>query len=181
MPRTLSPTLTTVKNTNQAHTTLLLDLTAGAQQHHFASKSLTFAGNAYVPRLAFDGSITHRRSLELDTATVQVENASLFFTELLKTLTLEGATASLRRLFLEADETVTIFDGIVSSCRIERGAAELRLTSRLDPSATRIPQRFYNGPEFEALTRELEQTVPPVPANAHFENEQHPFWEDYAI
>ncbi len=43
------------------------------------------------------------------------------------------------------------------------------------------------GPEFEALTGELEQTVPPVPppepvpANAHFENEQHPFWEDYAI
>ena len=44
--RVLSPALTAVKDTNQAHTALLLDLTAGAQQHHFASKSLTFAGNA---------------------------------------------------------------------------------------------------------------------------------------
>ena len=144
MARSLSAALTAVKNTNQAHTHLLLDLLAGAQLLYFADMTLTFGGNAYLPRLTFEDSLTQHRSLQLDRATVVVENGSLYFTELMKTVTLDGATATLRRLYSEADEAVTIFGGSIASVRIERRRAELVMTSGLDPSARRIPERVYS-------------------------------------
>ena len=142
--RALSPTLTAVKDSNLSHTHLLLDVVAGAQLFYFADMTLTFAGNAYLPRLTFEDSLTQHRSLQLDRATVVVENGSLYFTELMKTVTLEGATATLRRLYSEADEAVTIFGGSIASVRIERRRAELVMTSGLDPSARRIPERVYS-------------------------------------
>ena len=145
MARTLSSTLTAVKDSNQAHTHLLLGVTAGAQPFFFADQTLRFVGNDYVPRLTFSDTINHTRSLQLDRAVVGVENASLFVSDLLETVTLEGATATLRRLYAEADEAVAIFDGRVASCRIERGKAEIVLTSGLDPTARKVPERFYSG------------------------------------
>ena len=136
--------LTAVKDTNEAHTHLLLDLLAGAQSLYFADMTLTFAGNAYLTRLTFEDSLTQHRSLQLDRATVVVENTELYFTELMKTVTLDGATAKLRRLYAEADEAVVIFDGRVASCRIERRRAELALISGLDPTARRVPERVYS-------------------------------------
>ena len=107
--------------------------------------TLRFGGNDYTPKLTFDDTITHHRSLALDTATVAVENASLYFTDLLKTVTLEGATATLRRFYAEADEAVTIFQGKVSACRIERRRADISLMSGLDPTAQKVPERFYSS------------------------------------
>ena len=144
MPRTLSSTLAAVKGTNTAHTHLLLDVVAGAQPFYFADMTMRFAGNDYLPRLTFEDSLTQHRSLQLDRAVVVVENASLYFTELMKTVTLDGATAKLQRLYSEADEVVVIFDGRVASCRIERRHAELVLISGLDPTARRIPERVYS-------------------------------------
>ncbi len=123
--RVLSPALTAVKDTNTAHTHLLLDVVAGAQLFYFADMTLSFGGNAYLPRLTFEDSLTQHRSLQLDRAAVVVENGSLYFTELMKTVTLDGATATLRRLYSEADEAVTIFGGSIASVRIERRRAEL--------------------------------------------------------
>ena len=142
--RSLSATLTTVKDTNTAHTHLLLDVVAGAQSFFFADMTLRFGGNDYLPRLTFEDSVTQHRSLQLDRATVVVENGSLYFTELMKTVTLEGATATLRRLYSEADEAVTIFGGSVASVRIERRRAELVMIAGLDPTARRIPERVYS-------------------------------------
>ncbi len=142
--RVLSPTLTAVKDTNTAHTHLLLDVVAGAQPFYFADMTMRFAGNDYLPRLTFEDSLTQHRSLQLDRAVVVVENASLYFTDLMKTVTLDGATAKLRRLYAEAGEAVAIFDGRVASCRIERRHAELVLISGLDPTARRIPERVYS-------------------------------------
>ncbi len=187
MPRTISANLQTLVASNTAHTVMLLDLVAGATTKRFAGRTLTFEGNSYEPRLTLAGSITHRRSLQLDSAVAGIENASLFFTDLLKAITLEGASAKLRRLYLDVWETITVFEGIVSTCRVERGSAQITITSRLDPSATRVPQRFYNGPDFEALTRAVAATVPPPPppdplaANSDFGSEMDPFWEDYQI
>ena len=62
----------------------------------------------------------------------------------MKTVTLEGATATLRRLYSEADEAVTIFGGSIASVRIERRRAELVMISGLDPTARRIPERVYS-------------------------------------
>ena len=144
MPRTLSAALTAVKDSKTAHTHLLLDVVAGAQSFYFADMTLTFGGNDYLPRLTFEDSLTQHRSLQLDRATVVVENGSLYFTELMKTVTLDGATATLRRLYSEADEAVTIFGGSIASVRIERRRAELVMTSGLDPTARRIPERVYS-------------------------------------
>ena len=123
--RALAAAVTAVKDTNQAHTHLLLDVTAGAQPFFFADQTLRFRGNDYVPRLTFSDTINHTRSLQLDRAVVGVENASLFVSDLLETVTFEGATATLRRLYAEADEAVTIFGGSIASVRIERRRAEL--------------------------------------------------------
>ncbi len=145
MARNLSSELVAVLATKRVHSHLLLDVTAGAQPFFFADQTLRFGGNDYVPRLAFSDTIKHSRSLQLDRAVVAVENASLFVSDLLETVTFEGATATLRRLYAEADEAVAIFDGQIASCRIERGKAEIVLTSGLDPTARKAPERFYSG------------------------------------
>lgn len=144
MPRTLSATLAAVKDTNKAHTHLLLDIVAGGQPLYFADTTLRFDANDYLPRLSFEDSIQQHRSLQLDRATVVVENGSLFWTELMKTVTLEGATATISRLYSEADEAVAIFTGSIASCRIEQRRAELAIVSGLDPTARRIPERVYS-------------------------------------
>ena len=141
MPRTVSSTLSAVKDTNTAHTHLLLDVVAGAQSFYFADMTMRFAGNDYLPRLTFEDSLTQHRSLPArPRAVVVVENASLYFANLMKTVTLDGATAKLRRLYAEADEAVVVFDGRVASCRIERRHAELGFIAKDTPVSMDITQ-----------------------------------------
>ncbi len=184
MPRTLSATLAAVAAANRAPTVLLLDVDIAGSMFYWAERSTIFGGNTYEPRLAFDGGVRLLRSLQLDSADVQVENVSLAVTELLKTEFIPGAAATLRRLYVSAGEAITIFDGIVADAAIEQQTARFRIVSRLDPTAFQVPERSYSEPEFEYLTRELEQLTPPTPApaapsvNDDFEAEMDPY-DDY--
>lgn len=143
MPRTLSATLTTVLATNQAPTALLLDLVTAGVPRYIASRSLTWGGNAYAAGLIFDGTIKQVRSIQLDSASVSWQNVDLGVSEIIKTDLMQGSLATLRRLYLTAQETVVIFSGIVADAEIDGRQARLRLTSRLNPSDHRLPQRSY--------------------------------------
>lgn len=143
MPRTLSASLSGVLAGNDAPTALLLDLETAGVPRYIASRSITWAGNVYPAGLIYEGSVKQSRSLQLDSATVGWQNVDLEFSEILKTDLLQGSLATVKRLYLTAQETVTIFDGIVAAGEIEGRSARLRLVSKLDPSSHRLPQRSY--------------------------------------
>ena len=149
MARTLSSTLQAVVATNAAATALLLDLTVAGTPHYIATRGLTFGGNAYVPELsAGSGNIRSLRSLQIDTAVVEWQNVDLTVSELIKSQLIQGSTAVLKRLYLPANEALTIFDGLVTDAQIEDRAASpvatLRLATKLDPTAVRLPARAYS-------------------------------------
>ena len=145
MARTLSAAVTTLKDTKRAHTRMLFDLDVAGTLYYWADESLSFGGNTYGANLIVDDAVRNRRSLQLDTAAVTVQNVTLFASELLKTEFLPGSKATLRRLFLEAEEAVTIFEGLVGAAEIDEPDMQLRLVSALDPTAARAPERFYSN------------------------------------
>jgi len=144
MPRTFSPALTALLATNRARSVLLLDLVAGAETWRIATHAISFAGADYLAYLRFDQPLRRTRSLQLDRLSVEVQNANLWFANLQRTYTLEGATATLRRLYPDAGETVHLFEGRVAAPYTAYTTGRLEIVSALDPGKQTVPMFSYS-------------------------------------
>jgi len=142
--RTLSTELQEVTATRKPATALLLDLTVDGTPYRIADRTIAFGGEAYAMGLKVDGGIRYHRSLQLDGGAVKVENITRFMSVLQAQEFVQGSPAVLRRLYIEAEEALVIFDGVVADVSIDGADATLRLVSRLDPTARRIPARTYS-------------------------------------
>ena len=145
MPRSLSAAITAAVATKAPATAHLLDLTVDGTPHYIADRSIVFGGNSYAPGLTVDSGIRLHRSLQLDGGTVKIQNVTRFFSVLQANEFIPGSPAVLRRLYLQAQEALVIFDGVCDTPAIDELNATLKLVSRLDPTARRIPTRTY-GP-----------------------------------
>ena len=135
--------------TNAAATALLFDLTVAGTPYFLATRGLSFGGNAYTAALgAGSGRIRYLRSLQIDTCQVEWQNVDLGVSEIIKSQLMQGSPGVLRRLYLQANEAVTVFDGLVTGASIEdrhtSPVAHLRLATKLDPTAVRLPARAYS-------------------------------------
>jgi hypothetical protein len=145
MARTLSSELQAVVATRKPAAALLLDLTVDGTPYYIADRTIAFGGEAYVPGLTVEGGLRYHRSLQLDGGAVKVENITRFMSVLQAQEFVQGSPAVLRRLYIEAEEALVIFDGVVADVSLDSVDATLRLVQRLDPTARRIPARTY-GP-----------------------------------
>jgi hypothetical protein len=142
--RTLSTELQEVTATRRPATTLLLDLTVDGTPFYIADRTIAFGGEAYAMGLSVDGGIRYHRSLQLDGGAVKVENITRFMSVLQAEAFVQGSPAVLRRLYIEAEEALVIFDGVVADVSLDAENATLRLVQRLDPTARSIPERTYS-------------------------------------
>jgi hypothetical protein len=144
MARTFSATLQQVVGTKKPATALLLDLTVDAVTYRIADRTIAFGGEDYVPGLTVDSGVRVHRSLQLDGGAVKVENITRFFSILQAEQFVQGSAATLRRLYVQAEEALVIFDGVVADVSLDGNDAALRLVSLLDPAGRRIPTRTYS-------------------------------------
>lgn len=145
MARNFSATLQAVVATKKPATALLLDLTVDVTTYRIADRTIQFGGNTYAPGLTVESGSRLHRSLQLDGGSVKVENVTRFMPIIQAEQFVQGSAAVLRRLYIQAEEAVILIDGVVADVQIDGADATLRVVSRLDPTARKIPARTF-GP-----------------------------------
>ncbi len=119
----------------------------GAANYYFAEDEVTYQGNLYLPRLVLGSAVKYTQALQLEPVTVMLQNITLETAALLNAQRsdLQGAAAVLERLFLAANEAVTLFSGTIATIQIDQQNAALTLAGDLDPTATQVPVRKYSA------------------------------------
>ena len=122
----------------------LLDLTTPAGvSHYFATESLTFGGNTYLPYLNLLSGVSEYRSMQISACEIELLTGDGVVLDLLKAATFEGSLAILRLLFRDISET---YDWRMTVSEQEEGeaAGRFRLVSDFDPNGMAIPARSYS-------------------------------------
>jgi hypothetical protein len=147
MARTLSSAVQAAIAATPSRVCHLLSFTAGATAYRFAEDRVVFQGNLYLPRLVLESPVTYTNELQLDPVRVRLQNITLETAAMLQAeqSSLQGVEGSLARLFLRANEAVTLFAGKISEVQIEEQTATLTLAGELDPTAAPIPRRKYSA------------------------------------
>lgn len=146
MARTLHSAITEAVAGNEATTALLLDWDLTGDPQRWATRRLTWGGESYEPRLDESGQVSLRRSLALDTASVRVENLTIEVSALLRSQFAQGTPATLRRLYLEADQALDLFVGRVAAIEVDEASREatFEIAGGLDPTQRQVPTHEYS-------------------------------------
>ena len=146
MPRTLSANIQTLIAQPRSSVCHLLTFTAGATVYTFAEDQVIFQGRTYLPHLVMDSAIKYTQTLQLSPVTVKLQNITLEMAAVLKSQQsdLQGVTATLQRFFLEANDYVTLFVGVITQLDIDEQNVLLTLANDIDPTASRVPARNYS-------------------------------------
>jgi phage-related protein len=144
--RTLSPAIQAAIAQRNSVTCHLLSFSVGTAAFYFAEDHITFQGNTYVPHLILGSPITYNQTLQSKPVTVKLQNVSLEIAAILKTQqsAIQGVEVALSRLFLSANEAVTLFVGIITQVDIDEQTVTLTLDGDLDPTASTVPTRNYS-------------------------------------
>ena len=125
-------------------TVWLLDLTTPAGvNHYFATESLTFGGNTYLPYLNLQSGVSEYRSMQISACQIELLTGDGVVLDLLKAATFEGSLAILRLLFRDISETYD-WRMTVSEQTEDQSAGQFRLVSDFDPNGMAIPARSYS-------------------------------------
>jgi hypothetical protein len=147
MPRTLSTNLQTLLAQNRSSVCHLLSFAVGSTIYRFAEDQASFEGHVYKAGLILNSPIKASQTLLLNPVTIHLHNITL---ETAAMLQLEGAAAqgveaTLRRLYLAANEAVTLFVGRVAEIDIDQNTAAITLAGEIDPTASQVPARKYSA------------------------------------
>ena len=110
--RTLSSVVQSViAEGKTSHVCHLLTFTVAQTTYRFAEDRVVHVGNLYLPHLALGSSIRYSHRLQVEPVTVKLQNITLETAAALQAeqSDLQGAEATLERLFLKAGETVILF------------------------------------------------------------------------
>ncbi len=93
----------------------------------------------------FDSPVRLSEKLQLDPVSLKVLNVDQAFAAILKLEQpdVQGATATLYRYFLTADEAVILFLGPVTAIPVDEDDVTMVLGGDLDPTASTVPKRKY--------------------------------------
>lgn len=142
MPRILSPAA--VDYAGPVYWAAKVTLADGTVKY-YAGDKLTFGGNGYDPYLRVSGAPALRRSLLVDSATIEFLNADLAISNLLKTQAFEGAECTLSQLLLGVDEAIEVLRGRLHEQEETEQAVRFRLVSDLDPAQRPAVARDYQA------------------------------------
>src|SRR5512142_2480010 len=141
MPRTLSSSIQSALAQQASGICHLLSFAVGNTSFYFADDAVSFQGNSYQPWLALDSPVHYTQKLQVDPVTVTLQNISLDVAAMLQSLQsdMQGAEATLQRLYLAANDAITLFVGRIGSINIDERTASITLAGDLDPAATQVP------------------------------------------
>lgn len=124
----------------------LLSFTVGVTAYYFAEDRIVFQGNTYLPHLILDSPVKYNQALQSKPVTVKLQNVSLEMAAVLKAQQsgMQGVEVTLRRLFLQANDAVTLFVGVITQMDIDEQSVMLMLDGDLDPTASTVPTRTYS-------------------------------------
>ena len=147
MARTLSANIQAALAGGKHPVCHLLSFTVFGTNYYFAEDQLTFQGNTYAPDLVLDSAIRLSEQLRVEPVTVRLQNIDLRTAQVLdlERSDLQGAEATLSRLYLAANEAVILFRGRIGEVQMDERTAVLKLEGDLDPTATEIPRRKYSN------------------------------------
>ena len=148
MSRNLSANILALINGAQPQRTAhLLNFAVGAQTFRFAEDLINHLGNLYLPHLSVDAGPRYSEQLQLNPATVRLQNITLETAAMLRDQgdSIQGQEATLERLFLEAGETVVLFKGRISEIQVNEQEAVITLSAELDPTSAQVPARKYSA------------------------------------
>jgi len=125
----------------------LLTFTVGDASFYFAEDAVSFQGQSYRPWLILESPIHYSQKLQLDPVTLTLQNVSLDVAAILQSLgsDIQGAEATLRRLYLSANDAVTLYVGSIGALDIDERNVTITLVGDLDPTATQVPVRRYSA------------------------------------
>ena len=124
----------------------LLSFTVGAVAYYFAEDLVVFQGNTYLPHLLDDFAVKYNQTLQSKPVTVKLQNVSLDMAAVLKAQqsNMQGVEVLLLRFFPAVNDSVTLFNGVITQVEIDEQSVMLTLDSDLDPTASQIPKRQYS-------------------------------------
>ena len=150
MARTLSSAIRTLIAQDTSSVVHLLSFSVGATTYRFtegcgAEDGIRHRGNLYLPHLVMNSPVRYTQKLRLQPFAVELQNIDLQTAAMLKAAKslMQGAEAVFERLFLQANEAVTLFRGPIIEMEIDERRAALTLAGDLDPTATQVPRRKY--------------------------------------
>ena len=147
MPRNLSAAIQSAIAQHRSSACHLLSFAVGDVSFYFAEDAVSFQGQSYQPWLILDSPVRYTQKLQLDPVTVTLQNVSLHMAAMLQSLQsdIQGAEATLRRLYLSANDAVTLFVGTIGAIDIDERTVTITIAGDLDPTATQVPARKYSA------------------------------------
>ena len=142
--RTLSSVVQSViAEGKTAHVCHLLTFTVGETTYRFAEDRVVHVGNLYLPHLALESPVRYSHRLQVEPVRVKLQNITLAAAGTMQAeqSAMQGAEATLERLFLKASESVILLVGQISEMEVQERQATLTLVGDLDPTATQLPRR----------------------------------------
>src|ERR1035437_5846353 len=135
MPRNLSPAIQSAIAQHGSPVCHLLSFAVGDVSFYFADDAVSFQGQSYQPWLIVDSPVHYTQQLQLDPLTVTLQNVSLDVAEILQSLQsdIQGAEATLRRLYLAANDAITLFVGSIGEIDIDENQVTITIAGELDP------------------------------------------------
>ena len=146
MPRTLSANVAGLIASGLTRVCHLLEFTVGLNNYRFAEDAVNHGGNAYTPHLKLESPVKFTNKLQLEPVTVRLQNVDLNTAGILlaEQPNMSGVAATLKRLYLPARETITLFVGSIGEIALDEEDAVLTLVGELDPTASQAPTRKYS-------------------------------------
>src|SRR5579885_2785813 len=146
MPRTLSAAIQSVIAQNKSSIVhLLLFGPVNGTTYYFGEDLAQFNGHSYLPHLIVDGPIKYTQKLQRQPVTVKLQNVTLEMAAIVNAqkAAIQGAHAILYRLFLPVNDSITLFDGLITEVDVDEQTVSLTLDTDLDPTASDVPVRQY--------------------------------------
>lgn len=148
MSRSLSPAIQAeiAKPTSRAVHLLKLGPVNGTT-YYFAEDRVLFQGNLYQPWLILASAVRYTQKLQLDPVSVKLQNITLEAAAILRQESsfIEGAEATLQRLYLACNEALTLFVGRIAGIEIDQQNATITIAGDLDPTASVAPKRQFSA------------------------------------
>ncbi len=124
----------------------LAEVTTDVGTHFFATERVSFVGNLYEPWLVSNEAILRRRSLQVDSAMLSLQNADRQMEALIFAEQFEGAKVKLLDLLYDLDpaNAMELVRGVLSDREMTEETVEWSIVPTWDATTVEAPRRVYS-------------------------------------
>jgi hypothetical protein len=112
--------------------------------YRFAEDLIALGGATYLPYLRISQGPKFTRTLQVDSADVELVNSDLFVGKILAADKFEGAPCDLKQILVGLGQTITRIHGRLTGTAQDDDAVKFRVTQAFDPSQIPAQMRDYS-------------------------------------